>query len=935
MARRLARFLAWAFVLAACAAPGAFASDPVPPAGGAAAAESPGEPREGPVVSSLAFRIASPYPITYQELAALVTIRPGDRLSDAAVRDSIRGLYSKSSFREVSAHVRDREDGVELMFYLRPHPAVTEIEVKGQRDVTQAQILAASKLRRGAPMDDRSLGEAREGIRKAMRRMGYPEPSVVLRAVCNLDTGGGKVVIDVREGARGIVRTLEMPGAAHFPKEELLGILGVRIGSRFDHRDWEQGVRDLRRAYKEAGFLTVHIGELQVTCVEDSGLCLTAPVEEGPRYRDSWEGVRAFSLSRVREASGILGDEETTEGALVYDIRDRLLAFYRERDYFRARVDVAVGEGARTEIPLVVRVREGKKGYLKEIRFVGNASISSSRLRMQSVSRGRGVFHFLTGSGDYSEDEWSDSLNGILGLYQKEGFVRARIASVDTDWDEQGRITKTVHIDEGPRYRLRQIRFHGNDHFLRQELLPLMTNREGAVMNYADMEREQEAVAVHYRNAGYLDAQVRNTLAFDPGTDNTVTEHVEVREGARYLLGKTVVRGNLLTSADVVLRELPIREGSPAGEKDLLKFQQSVFGTGLYKSVRIQQVKDAHAGVLDLVVEVEETLFFEVEFGGGYGTDTGIRGFVGARDMNIDGRGRSLSGRILESQREQSYVWDLRQPWIFGNRWKWEGELTGSYLAAERKSFSLRKTSLVAGINRKIFDRSSVSLQYELSRDRVFDVAPGAILSAEDRGGANIAAVRGLFALDFRDDPFNPTRGSFNSGSGEVAASFWGSEVNYFRLVGQSSWYFPLPWRYTFVFSGRAGMVRVFRNTTEVPIQKRFFLGGRTTVRGFKEESLGPVGDDGAPTGGNYMVNLNSEIRIPLQYGFLLAGFLDTGSVWFERSDPGRFDLRESAGAGLRYLTPVGPISFDYGWKLDRREGESGSEWHFTIGAIF
>jgi outer membrane protein insertion porin family len=83
------------------------------------------------------------------------------------------------------------------------------------------------------------------------------------------------------------------------------------------------------------------------------------------------------------------------------------------------------------------------------------------------------------------------------------------------------------------------------------------------------------------------------------------------------------------------------------------------------------------------------------------------------------------------------------------------------------------------------------------------------------------------------------------------------------------------------------------------------------------------------------MVNGNAELRVPLQYGFIVAVFLDAGSVWFPNDPENGFDLRESAGLGVRYVTPIGPISLDYGWKLDRREGESPSEWHFTIGAVF
>jgi outer membrane protein insertion porin family len=257
------------------------------------------------------------------------------------------------------------------------------------------------------------------------------------------------------------------------------------------------------------------------------------------------------------------------------------------------------------------------------------------------------------------------------------------------------------------------------------------------------------------------------------------------------------------------------------------------------------------------------------------------------------------------------------------------------YQKAERVSFNLRKASVVASITRKLLERSSVSLQYELSRDQVTNVAPGAILSPEDQGYATVAAVRALGVLDFRDDPFNPKKGTFLSGSAELAALPFGSEVDYYKFSGQSSFYFTVLRRNTIVLSARAGMARPYGRTEEVPIQKRFFLGGRSTVRGFKEDSLGARGVDGAPTGGDMMVNLNTELRVPLRSGLIGAVFVDAGSVWFANDPVNGFDLRKTSGLGVRYITPVGPIGLDYAWKLDRREGEPAAEWHFTIGAVF
>jgi len=886
------------------------------------------------VVASVRFQVSSPYLISYAELAGLVTIRPGDPLTEESVRNSIRGLYAKSIFREVIAYAQEEEGKADLLFFLRPSPLISEIEVVGAKKVPSPQILSASRIRRGTAITERDFRESAETVKKLLAKKGFTAATVSLSATCNLENGAGKVRIDIQEGPPVVVRSVSLPGAVFFTPDRLREILGASPGSRFDYKRWEEGVRKLRVAYKKSGFLTVHISEADVACESGEGFCLSARVEEGPRYNVHWEGQKRYPVSRLESASGIHGEEETTEGGLMHDLRDRLIAFYREHNYLVAEVEVRIteqGDGTRL---LKITVQEGLAGYLKKIRFEGNATLSDKRLRKQMMSEEKGILSFLTGSGKLREEEWNDDMNALIGLYQKEGFVRARITGIDNEWDGGGGITETIHVEEGLRYRLREIRFRGNDHFLRDELMALVGNREGKFVDYVGLERDQEAIAAHYRDKGYLDVRIAGELLFDEGMDTTVAQF-DVEEGQRYRLGKVVVQGNLLTDTVVILREVGIPEGSPAGEKDLLKFQQAVYRTGLYKSVRVQKIRRPSEGILDLVVEVEETLFFEIEFGAGYGTDTRARGFVGAKNRNLDGKGRSFSSRINASRKEQKFIGDLREPWILGNRWKWEGGLTAYYQEAERISFSLRKASVIASINRTFFERSTLSLQYEVSRDHVFNVAAGAILSPEDQGSANIAAARAIAVLDFRDDPFNPRNGSFNSGTAELASYYFGSEVDYFKLAGQSSWYFPVVRRTTFVLSGRAGYIRPMRDTVEVPIQKRFFLGGRTTVRGFKEESLGPHAADGTPTGGNYMANLNTELRVPLQYGFNVALFVDAGSVWFQGVPNAGFDLRKSTGVGLRYVTPVGPIALDYGWKLDRREGESASEWHFTIGAVF
>ena len=902
--------------------------------GSSAGADPPSPEAPGPVINAISFQVASPFLISYEELTGFIKVRPGGRLTREGVRASIRGLSEKSIFREVSALTRETDGKVDLLFFLRPFPLIAEIEVTGAKRFTPAQIISASRLKRGAPVEEKDLSDAEEAVRGFLTRKGFVRGTASVSVTCTVENGGGKVLVTVVEGEPGTVGNLRFPGATRFTPEEMARFLGAETGKPHDFRRWEEGLSRVRSEYKRAGFLTVHVSETVGRCEPSSDLlCPVVQVEEGPLYDVRWEGAAAFTPVRLAEVAGLRGDEEISEGALVRDLRERLVAFYRERDYLLADVAVSVEEPSAGRTPLTVLIVEGKRGHIKDVRFSGNQGLSGKDLRRQMTTRNRGVFHWFTNSGKYRDEEWNDDMNAIVGLYQKSGYARMKILGVDNAWDNRGGIVKTVRLEEGPRYRVREIAFRGNDHFLRSELLSILRNKEGMYLDYPGAEADQEALAARYRDAGYLDVRVDSEVLFEE-TASSVLRFVIV-EGPRYRLGNIVVRGTLLTRAEAILRENPIKSGGTAGEKDLLRFQQAVYATGLYKSVRVQRVKRPEEGVLDLVFEVEEALYFEVEFGGGWGTDTGLRGLLGAKEKNLDGLGRSVTAQAIVSQKEEKLIGDLREPWIFGHRWKWEGGLTGLYQKAERVSFNLRKASVVASITRKFLERSSVSLQYELSRDQVTNVAPGAILSPEDQGYATVAAVRALAVIDFRDDPFNPTKGTFLSGLAELAALPFGSEVDYYKFSGQSSFYFTLYRRNTIVLSGRGGLARAFGRTQEVPIQKRFFLGGRSTVRGFKEDSLGARGVDGAPTGGDMMVNLNTELRVPLRSGVIGAVFVDAGSVWFSNDPVNGFDLRYTSGLGLRYLTPVGPIGLDYGWKLDRREGESAAEWHFTIGAVF
>ncbi|MDP2657212.1 MAG: POTRA domain-containing protein, partial [Candidatus Deferrimicrobium sp.] len=514
--------------------------------GSSAAAEAPAPAASGPVISSVSFQVSSPFLISYEELTGLVKVRPGDRLTREGVRASIRGLYEKSTFREVSALTRESDGKVDLLFFLRPFPLVAEIEVAGAKRFTPAQIISASRLKRDTPVEEKDLSTAEEAVKAFLMRKGFVRGTASVSVTCNVENGGGKVLVTVAEGEPGTVGNLRFPGATRFTPGEMARFLGAEAGKPHDFRRWEKGLSLLRSEYKRAGFLTVHVSDTVERCEPSSDLlCPAVQVEEGPRYDVRWEGVAAFTPDRLAEVAGLRGDEEISEGALVHDLRERLVAYYRGRGYLLFDAAVTVEEPSAGRTPLIVTVVEGKRGYIKDVRFSGNQGLSEKALRGQMTSRGRGPFHWITDSGQYRDEDWNDDMSAIVGLYQKSGYARMKVLGVDDAWDDRGGIVKTIRVEEGPRYRLREIVFLGNDHFLRAEFLELTRNKkEGAYLDYAAAEADQEAVAAHYRDAGYLDVRVESEVVFNADNTSSVLRFVIV-EGPRYRLGNIVVRGTL------------------------------------------------------------------------------------------------------------------------------------------------------------------------------------------------------------------------------------------------------------------------------------------------------------------------------------------------------------------------------------------------------
>jgi outer membrane protein insertion porin family len=231
-------------------------------------------------------------------------------------------------------------------------------------------------------------------------------------------------------------------------------------------------------------------------------------------------------------------------------------------------------------------------------------------------------------------------------------------------------------------------------------------------------------------------------------------------------------------------------------------------------------------------------------------------------------------------------------------------------------------------------------------------VTPGAKLTTLDEGTVRLSFLSGLFSVDRRDDPLVPHSGYALTLEPKFAMNGLGSEATYGSINASASGMVPLDAlsrRFSLGLRLLGGIAQAFGPTDEIPITQRFYLGGRTTVRGFRQNSLGPRSSDGAVIGGDALLAGNTQFQYLLADSFSTHIFFDFGNVFLRNSsveplDPtltidqrgfALSDLRTSMGAGFQYLSPIGPIGFDIGFPLDERQGEPSVRVHFSVGSSF
>jgi outer membrane protein insertion porin family len=617
---------------------------------------------------------------------------------------------------------------------------------------------------------------------------------------------------------------------------------------------------------------------------------------------------------------------------------EQIRKLYFSKGYYGVKVDYKVDYLETNEAIVTFTVSEGPKGHIQKIIFKGNKRIKSSELKKVMQTKQWSILSILTKTGTLDEDVLKNDLQLLTAYYFDHGYLEAKLSEPKIDLSNPKKIRIEVDVVEGPRYHLGNIDFKGDVLTTKEALFKHLKIKRGDPYSNTAIRREVNALTEAFANQGYAYVEINPETSVD---NKHLLVHLtfEIDKKKRVYYEKIQVVGNTKTRDKVIRRELRVAEGELYNATDMNYSRDRLKRTGYFKEVDFTTGRGSTEEKINLDVKVEEAPTGAITFGVGYSTIESVVGSASISDRNLFGLGYAGALKFSLGFETQSARLSLTDPYFLGYPYA-----AGIDLYHERveifTTYSYKITGGDIRIGRELTDKIRIDAMYKLENVDVYNVASDASIFVLDQQGKRTTSAIALTpSMDTRDDFYNPRRGGRHSILIQNAGGILGGDNYFVKILGQTSWFFPLPLRTTLNLRGQAGIITPYSGRS-LPIYEKFFVGGISTIRGFEYGMAGPVDrTTGDPLGATKMVAFNVEWIFPLSREIGLQGalFFDIGKAW---GTEGIQNVRTrgiafGAGPGIRWFSPFGPIHIDLGFNLNRKQGEKGQVIEFTGGSVF
>lgn len=733
----------------------------------------------------------------------------------------------------------------------------------------------------------------------------------------------------------GAVREIRVSGNKKIEKDAILARIRSKAGDKGDRDSIAQDIRNIHA-----------LGYFDDVKADYEGGVLTYTVVERPTIVSvEFEGNEQASDSDLKEVVKVKEYSIFDVNKIKEDIA-LIQKHYEEKGFYLARVDYETRPAKQPDqLALVYKVQDYDKVRIKKINFINNKRFSDDKLKsMLRNTREGNFFSWASGAGNFREAAFKQDLQMLTYFYLTEGYVRFQAQTpVVTISNDKKWLFISIYVDEGERYNVGDTDYSGDLLFTKDELAQATEMKKGDIFSIERRNNDIQRLTEKYQDLGYAFVNVNPKMAIHDDT-RIVDMVYDFEKGNLVHFGEINIVGNSKTRDKVIRRELRIREGELYHGTRFRKSRERVERLGYFAQGEVVFNTVSPKGksdVLDVEISIKERSTGTITLGMGYGSVQKFFLTAQIAEINLFGRGQSLSlsGQYAQDRRSRTLTLGFMEPYMFDTTWSggFDVFLT-SYPIPSRYLLYKRGAHLKGG--HPLSDDVNAFLTYKFENLRLDELASPLIDVSADQG--NLSSVGVSIVRDVRNNRFETTNGDYQSVSAEYAGL--GGQKYFAKFMGNVRYYRPFFDTVVFRTNLEVGHIARTREHRIVPPSERFYLGGPNSLKGYQLFSVAPretIAGEEVPIGGVSQILYIAEIEYPLirEAGLKFVTFFDAGNTYASLHDMTHFyrsnGLKKDFGFGFRWFSPIGPLRFEWGFPIGGAPGTDNVVFNFFIGPPF
>ena len=733
-------------------------------------------------------------------------------------------------------------------------------------------------------------------------------------------------------GRSFLIASIAPEGNTRIDSGAILRNISSRTG---DIYDTEQLRNDMKNVFKMGYFDDVKLK------VEDTerGKAVIFEVKEKPVITQViFSGQDELKEDDIREVVSVIPNT-ILNAQKIREAVDNIKSLYKSKGFYNTEVTPELTYPLADRVKVEFRIEEGEKVYIKDIRFVGNDSFKDKELLKVMGTKEKGLLFWFTDSGVLKRDILEQDMARVTSFYHHHGYIEATVGKPEITQDGEW-LYVTIEISEGNRYKVGTIELTGDIIGNKEELLYLLKIRNEEYLSRNILREDILRLNDFYAENGYAFAEATPTVNTNK-EEKVVDMVIDINKGDLVYINRITIKGNTRTRDKIIRRELLIREKGIFDSKALRESHQRLSRLDFFEDVSITPEPTPDKTKMDLVVEVKEKPTGAFSIGAGYSSVDALMFMAEISQNNFLGRGQRMALSAQVSGTSARYNIAFTEPHFYDSQlllgidlYNWAREY--DLYTRDSRGFAVR-------FGYPVWELWDASFSYGYDDTELTDVDFDNIApSISDSLDINVTSyVSFNLARDTRNSLYVTTKGSFNVLHTKYAGGFLGGDSQFTKVDGFTSWFFPGFFFDETAFHIKLSAGQAWENESgKLPDYEKFYLGGINTIRGFKTRSIAVKEADPDTgivyeVGGDIMWFTNLEYHFPLVKAGGLRGlvFYDAGNVYETEWDFN--NIKQSVGAGLRWLSPMGPMRLEWGYVIDPEPDEDSSNWEFSMGGTF